>query len=119
MFAMLIDMFGAITFPTWIKDEVFSIGPVSVKWYGISFILGIYGAYFYAATIARRKDVWISDKVTRLPELVPSKTMLQDFMFYCFVGIIVGGRLGYILFYSTSTIWTAPIDILKVSLFAC
>jgi len=114
MFAMMIDMFGAITFPSWIDGEAFSLGPLSVKWYGISFIIGIYAAYFYAASVAKRRDVWIAGGATRKPELVPSKVLLQDFVFYCFVGIILGGRIGYIIFYSTSTIWTAPLDILKV-----
>ena len=114
MLAILIDMFGAITFPTWIKDEAFALGPLSVKWYGISYILGIYGAYFYAASVAKRRDVWIAGGATRKPEIVPNKVMLQDLMFYCLIGIIAGGRIGYILFYSTSTIWTAPLDIFKV-----
>ena len=51
MLTALIDMFGAITFPTWIKSEAFSIGPLSVKWYGISYIIGIYGAYFYSRIV--------------------------------------------------------------------
>ena len=114
MLAILIDMFGAITFPSWIDGEAFALGPLSVKWYGISFILGIYAAYFYAASIAKRRDVWIAKGATRKPELVPSKVLLQDFMFYCLLGIILGGRLGYILFYSTETFWTAPLDIIKV-----
>jgi phosphatidylglycerol:prolipoprotein diacylglycerol transferase len=114
MFAIFIDMFGAITFPSWIDGELFSIGPLSVKWYGISWIIGIYAAYFYAASVAKRRDVWIAGGATRKPELIPSKLMLQDLMFYCLLGIIIGGRLGFILFYSTSTIWTAPLDIFKV-----
>jgi len=114
MLVMLIDMFGAITFPTWIDGEAFKLGPISVKWYGISFILGIYAAYFYTVSVAKRRDVWIANSATRMPELVPSKALLQDFMFYCLLGIILGGRLGYILFYSTSTIWTTPLDIFKV-----
>lgn len=114
MLVMLIDMFGAITFPTWIDGEAFKLGPISVKWYGISFILGIYAAYFYTASVAKRRDVWIANRATRMPELVPSKALLQDFMFYCLLGIVLGGRLGYILFYSTSTIWTTPLDIFKV-----
>ena len=91
MLAILIDMFGAITFPTWIKDEAFSLGPLSVKWYGISYIIGIYGAYFYAASLAKRRDVWIANGATRKPELVPNKVMLQDLLFYCFIGIIADG----------------------------
>ncbi len=114
MFATIIDLFGAITFPSWIDGEAFKLGPLSVKWYGISYIIGIYGAYFYAASVAKRRDVWIANGATRKPELVPNKVMLQDLMFYCLIGIIAGGRIGYILLYSTSTIWTAPLNIFKV-----
>jgi len=114
MLAILIDMFGAITFPTWIKDEIFNIGPISIKWYGVSWIIGIYAAYFYAASLAKRRDVWIAGGATRQPELIPSKVMLQDLMFYCLLGIIIGGRLGFILFYSTETIWADPIKIMKI-----
>jgi len=111
---MLIDMFGAITFPTWIDGEAFKIWRLSVKWYGISFIIGIYAAYFYAASMAKRRDVWIANGATRKPELVPSKVMLQDLMMYCLLGIIGGGRIGWVILYSTETIWTAPLDIFKV-----
>ncbi len=113
MLALLADV-NAIVFPTWLDDEAFSIGPLSVKWYGLAYLVGVFGAYFYANRMCQRKDVWLSGQVTRLPELIPSKLMLQDLMFYCLLGIIVGGRLGYILFYSTSTIWTDPLEIFKV-----
>ncbi len=111
--AMLADI-NAIIFPSWLKDEAFGLGPLSIKWYGLAYIIGIYGAYYYATRICARDDVWKSGQVTRIPELIPSKLMLQDLMFYCLLGIIIGGRLGYILFYSTSTIWTAPLDIFKI-----
>lgn len=113
MLAMLADI-NAIVFPAWLDDEAFGIGPISVKWYGLAYLGGVFGAYYYAHRMCLRKDVWLSGQVTRIPELIPSKLMLQDLMFYCLLGIIVGGRLGYILFYSTSTIWTDPIEIFKV-----
>ncbi len=114
MFLALMADINAIVFPTWLDDEAFSIGPLSIKWYGLAYLAGIFGAYYYAYRMTIRKEVWLSGQVTRLPEVIPTKIMLQDFMFYCFLGIILGGRLGYILFYSTSTIWEAPLDIVKV-----
>jgi len=110
----MIDLIAAIPFPDWISPDAIKIGSFSVKWYGISYIIGIYAAYFYATRICRRKDIWISEGVTRGPELIPSKSMLSDLMFYCLIGIIAGGRIGYVLFYSTETIWKTPLDILKV-----
>ncbi|RKQ71239.1 prolipoprotein diacylglyceryl transferase [Litorimonas taeanensis] len=114
MILALMSDINAIVFPTWLKDEAFGFGPISVKWYGLAYLVGIFGAYYYASRIAARKDVWLSGQVTRLPELIPNKVMLQDLMFYCLLGIIIGGRLGYILFYSTSTIWTDPVEIFKI-----
>ncbi len=110
----MLDLIQAIPFPDWINPDAIKIGKFSVKWYGISYIIGIYAAYYYAMRVCKRKDIWIVGGAARKPELIPSKTMLQDLMFYCLLGIILGGRLGYILFYSTETIWTAPQDILKV-----
>jgi phosphatidylglycerol:prolipoprotein diacylglycerol transferase len=113
MLALFADI-NAIVFPSWLDDEAFGIGPISVKWYGLAYLAGVFGAYYYAYRMCARKDVWVSGQVTRLPELIPSKLMLQDLMFYCLLGIIVGGRLGYIVFYSISTIWTNPLEIFKV-----
>jgi len=110
----MLDLINAITFPSWISEDAIRIGNFSVKWYGISYIIGIYGAYFYAASMAKRRDVWITGAGARKPELIPSKLMLQDLMFYCLLGIILGGRLGYVLFYSTEMIWTEPLRIFKV-----
>ena len=98
MLALFADI-NAIVFPSWLDDEAFGIGPISVKWYGLAYLAGVFGAYYYAYRMCARKDVWVSGQVTRLPELIPSKLMLQDLMFYCLLGIIVGGRLGSVLLY--------------------
>ena len=93
---------NAITFPDWISPDAISIGNFSVKWYGLAYIAGLYGAYFYAASLVKKRDIWIADVATRQPELVPTKIMLQDLMMYCLIGIIVGGRLGYVCLLYTS-----------------
>ena len=110
----LINLINAITFPDWISPDIISIGGFSVKWYGIAYIIGLYGAYFYAASLVKKRDIWMASGATRQPELVPNKIMLQDLMFYCFLGIIVGGRLGYVILYSPSMLIEAPPDVFKV-----
>ena len=114
MTMMIIDLIHAIRFPSWISEDAISIGSFSVKWYGISYIIGLYGAYFYAASLVAKRDIWLAGPSARKPEIVPSKTLLQDLMFYCLIGIIVGGRLGYVLLYATDMFWTAPLDVFKV-----
>ena len=103
----------AITFPSWLSEDIFSVGPISLKWYGLSYVIGLFGAYWYATKVVERKDVWISGKATRIPELIPNKEMLSDLMFYCLIGIIVGGRLGFLVFYSPET-FLQPAEIIKV-----
>ena len=110
----MIDLMNAITFPDWISPDAISIGSFSVKWYGLAYIAGLYGAYFYAASLVKKRDIWIADVATRQPEIVPTKIMLQDLMMYCLIGIIVGGRLGYVALYSPSMFVNAPLDVFKV-----
>ena len=106
---------GAIRFPTWLGEDAFSIGGFSVKWYGIAYVVGLYLAYMYAARLAETRRYWLphglSAGPTRAPGLVPTRDDLGDLMFYAFIGIIVGGRLGYVVLYETSMIWTDPLKI--------
>lgn len=116
MFALIID---AITFPSWISDTAIPLpGPLSIKWYGIAYIAGIFAAYYWALRMSRRKDVWIPTEITRGSEIIPNKLMLEDFAFYCMVGIIVGGRLGSVILYGAPpgepSYLEAPLNILKV-----
>lgn len=105
------DIIGAIVFPTWINEDAFSLGPLTVKWYGIAYIVGLFGAYLYAAKVAENAKYWVPAGVTRGSMIVPNREDLSDLMFYAFVGILFGGRLGYVVLYATDMIWTAPLDI--------
>jgi len=110
-FASLIN---AIKFPDWLSENLISIGPLTVKWYGISYIIGLFGAYYYAYRMTERRDIWIAGPSARKPELIPNKDMLSDLMFYCLIGIILGGRLGYAILYQPSMIIDAPLNVFKV-----
>ncbi len=112
MLTLLID---AITFPSWISDTAIPLpGPLSIKWYGLAYIVGIISAYYWALRTTRRKDVWIPDGITRGNEIIPNKTMLEDFAFYCMLGIIVGGRLGSVLLYDLDKYIADPLAVLRV-----
>ncbi len=111
---MILSIITAIDFPSWLREDVFTIGWFSPKWYGIAYIVGLFGAYLYALRLTKRRDIWIPDTPSRLPETIPNEPMLSDLMFYALIGIIVGGRLGYLILYSPSTFVSAPQDIVKV-----
>lgn len=107
----LVSPIGAIPFPSWIDSTAFSIGPISIEWYGISYVVGLLLAYLYAAKIAENKAYWTPTGPTRGPLIVPTRNDLGDLMFYAFIGILAGGRLGYVLLYDTDMIWTDPLQI--------
>ena len=70
-----------------IDPVLFSIGPIHVRWYGIMYVLGFIGCYFLLQKQERSKQIGLVGAAA------------QDLIFYLAVGVIVGGRLGYILFY--------------------
>jgi phosphatidylglycerol:prolipoprotein diacylglycerol transferase len=111
---MILSIITAIDFPSWLREDVFTIGWFSLKWYGLGYVVGLFGAYLYAVKLTKRRDIWISGKATRVPEIVPTEPILSDLMFYALIGIILGGRLGYVILYTPSMFVTAPLDVLKV-----
>ena len=64
-----------------------SIGPIAIKWYGLMYVLGFIMSYFLIQKQERSRQMGLVG------------TVAQDLIFYLAVGLIVGGRLGYILFY--------------------
>ena len=114
MLPIILSIITAIDYPSWLREDVFTIGWFSLKWYGLAYVVGLFGAYLYAVNLSRRRDIWIADGATRLPVTVPNEPMLSDLMFYALIGIIAGGRLGYIILYSPSTFIEAPLDVFKI-----
>ena len=110
---MILSIISAIDFPSWLREDIFTIGSFSLKWYGIGYVVGLVLAYLYAVRLTKRRDIWIPEGATRVPEIVPTEPILSDLMFYCFIGIIVGGRLGYVTLYAPETFLT-PLEVFKV-----
>lgn len=84
-----------------IDPVALQIGPLAIRWYALSYIVGIVLAYLYIGKLSRRFP-YFSDKAK------------DDLITYAVLGIIVGGRLGYVLFYNPSYFIDQPLDILKV-----
>jgi phosphatidylglycerol:prolipoprotein diacylglycerol transferase len=70
-----------------IKPDLFTIGPIRVRWYGVMYVLGFIASYFLIQKQKRAREIGLIG------------TVAQDLIFYLAIGVIVGGRLGYILFY--------------------
>lgn len=90
-----------ITYPD-IDPVALSIGSLKIHWYGLMYLIGFVGAWFYGMQRAKRADVnW-------------TKKQVEDVIFYGAIGVIVGARLGYTLFYSFSAFIDNPISIFYI-----
>ena len=79
------------------------IGPLAVRWYGLMYLVGFAISYWLGRLrIARGR----SGRVTL--------QTLDDLLFFCVLGVIVGGRLGYVLFYKPGYYFAHPLEILYV-----
>ncbi len=91
-----------LTYPE-IDPVAAAIGPLAIHWYGLMYLLG-----FLATWLLGR---W---RATRRPDFGWSGEMVDDVLFYYVVGVVVGGRLGYMLFYGYDQILADPLAILRV-----
>lgn len=96
-----------MAFPN-IDPIAFSIGPVAVHWYGLAYVAGILLGWFYARRLVSRADLWPKDK--------PPMTLAQvdDFLVWAALGVILGGRIGYILFYDFAAIVDDPLRAVQI-----
>lgn len=83
-----------------VSPELFSIGPITVRWYGLLFALGIVGTYYTMLHIFTKE---------KLPQI-----MLDKFAVWAVLATIIGARLGHVLFYEPSYYLSHPSEILKV-----
>ena len=86
-------MFLLIPYPE-INPVWFQIGPVPIRWYALAYIAGIAFGWAYVRFLVRRESLWSIGQPRPTPESV------DDLIVYVALGIILGGRLGYVLFYN-------------------
>ena len=82
-----------------ISPVIFSIGPIAVRWYSMAYLAGILLAWF------------LINRNIKKYALNLDKSKIEDLVFYITLGIILGGRLGYVLFYGTSSFWQNPLEV--------
>jgi len=95
-----------IPFPN-IDPVLFSIGPIAVRWYALAYIAGILGGWLYARTIVRSQTLWGGPAPLTVADY-------DDFILWVTIGIIFGGRLGYVLFYNAGYFSGNPLEIVKL-----
>jgi phosphatidylglycerol:prolipoprotein diacylglycerol transferase len=97
----------ALPFPN-IDPVIVQIGPLAIHWYGLAYIVGILFAYWYAKRLVTDSRLWAGGALPMKPE------DLDDFLVWAAIGVVAGGRIGYILFYDFARYLANPLDIFAV-----
>ncbi|KFB09498.1 prolipoprotein diacylglyceryl transferase [Nitratireductor basaltis] len=98
---------AALPFPQ-IDPVIFQIGPLAVHWYGLGYVVGILFAWWYTKRMVSTPRLWAHDT----PPMKPLD--LDDFVIWAALGVVLGGRLGYVLFYDFARSISDPLSIFAV-----
>ncbi len=91
-----------------IDPVIFRIGPLAIHWYGVAYIVGILLGWLYARSLVRNASLWPHGKAPMTP------ADLDDFLFWAAIGIVVGGRTGYVLFYDLDPVLQHPLRAFEI-----
>lgn len=90
-----------------IDPVLVQIGPFAIRWYALAYVAAILLGWRYIAAIVGNPGLWLH----RAP---PATAMqIDDLILWLTLGVIVGGRLGHVLFYTPAMIWTDPLEVFK------
>jgi phosphatidylglycerol:prolipoprotein diacylglycerol transferase len=118
-----------IAFPDWLRPELVTIGPFEIggrtiafpiRWYALAYIGGLLLGWRYIVGMIREQRLWAPKSAARAAAGAPSMTVgqIDDFFVWAVLGVILGGRVGYVLFYmlpdDPSVLWTDPLQIVMV-----
>lgn len=95
-----------LPFPA-IDPILLEIGPFAIRWYALAYITGLLLGWFYMKRLVSRPGLWNGK---------PAATTLQidDLLLWVTLGVVLGGRLGYVLFYNPAFYFSNPGEILAV-----
>ena len=85
-----------------IDPILFEYGPLRVSWYGLMYVLGFLISYFLVLYQIRRKDFGLT------------KPEIESLFFYLIIGLALGARLGYVLFYNLRMYLQEPLEIFAI-----
>ncbi|MCF8467496.1 MAG: prolipoprotein diacylglyceryl transferase [Sneathiella sp.] len=97
----LSTQFLAIAFPA-MDPVIFQIGPFAIRWYALAYVAGLIIGWRLMMRLARSPGSKVTDK------------QVDDFLVWATLGVILGGRLGYILFYKPEFYFANPSEIFMV-----
>ncbi|MEK6867905.1 MAG: prolipoprotein diacylglyceryl transferase [Nanoarchaeota archaeon] len=85
-----------------IDPVLLDLGPIEIRYYGLVYVIGFIVAYFLLRYLSKRKNVALSEDE------------LETFLLYAAVGVLVGSRVFYFLFYNFSIVLENPLQLFKI-----
>ncbi|MCP8937026.1 prolipoprotein diacylglyceryl transferase [Alsobacter sp. SYSU M60028] len=96
----------ALPFPV-IDPVLLQIGPFAIRWYALAYVAGLIGGWWYARRLAAAEPLWGGR-----PR--PSPEVLDDLLVWAALGVVLGGRIFYVLFYNLPFFIQNPGEIVAV-----
>ena len=90
-----------------IDPIAFQVGPLAVRWYGLMYLFGFVGGYFVVRWLGRKRGLGLGNEE------------LMELISYVAIGVVLGGRLGYVIFYNLSYYLAYPLQLFAVWQGAC
>lgn len=103
----MVSQLSALSHPG-IDPVLISLGPVAIHWYGIAYAVGILFGWWYARKLVSTSRLWDPQKSPM------SEEDIDDFLVWAVAGIILGGRIGYVLFYDFANYAQNPLNTLAL-----
>ena len=85
---------------------IFSFGIISIRWYSLAYVFGILVGWWYGKKLILNKSLLLKEKF--------NLKHFDDLITYLIVSIVIGGRIGYVVFYNIQYYLSNPIDIFKI-----
>ena len=95
-----------LPFPAF-NPVLISFGPFAIRWYALAYIFGILFGWLYARALIRNEAVWAGPPPLKVADF-------DDFVVWVTLGIVLGGRIGYVLFYNFEHFAAHPLEMLEV-----
>jgi phosphatidylglycerol---prolipoprotein diacylglyceryl transferase len=97
---IILQIMHLLVIPWDVNPEIFRIGPVAIRWYGLLFASSFFFGYIIMNRIFKNENL--------------SQAVLDRLTVYMAIGVVVGARLGHVLFYEPEYYLSHPVEILKV-----
>ncbi len=97
---------AALPFPN-IDPIIFSIGPFAVRWYAMAYVAALVFALWYMKRLVTNRKLWRGQEPSATPQ------QIDDLFLWVMLGVVLGGRLGYVLFYDFGKYAADPVSIVR------